>query len=83
SYRGDQWVLGSWMVAAGREGGRGMPKVNGTLIGYYCDDCEEWLFLERPACTSEIYCPFCRDQTLAIDSDDLSLLEEIMKEDAK
>ncbi|MFE5348698.1 hypothetical protein, partial [Bacillus cereus] len=70
-------------VAAGREGGRGMPKVNGTLIGYYCDDCEEWLFLERPACTSEIYCPFCRDQTLAIDSDDLSLLEEIMKEDAK
>lgn len=24
SYRGDQWVLGSWMVAAGREGGRGV-----------------------------------------------------------
>lgn len=60
-----------------------MPKVNGTLFGYYCDDCEEWMFLERPACTSEIHCPFCRDQTLAIDSDDLSLLEEIMKEDAE
>ncbi len=56
-----------------------MPKVNGTLIGYHCDDCEEWTFLERPASTSEIYCPFCGEQNLAIDSDDLSLLEEIMK----
>ncbi|UNE51147.1 hypothetical protein F5K02_09885 [Bacillus amyloliquefaciens] len=60
-----------------------MPKVNGTLIGYYCNDCEEWTFLERPASTSEIYCPFCGDQTLAIDSDDLSLLEEAMKEGAE
>lgn len=60
-----------------------MPKVNGTLIGYHCDDCEEWTFLERPASTSEIYCPFCGDQTLAIDSDDLSLLEEAMKEGAE
>ncbi|QQD82665.1 hypothetical protein JD965_03345 [Bacillus siamensis] len=60
-----------------------MPKVNGTLIGYYCDDCEEWTFLERPASTSEIYCPFCGEQNLAIDSDDLSLLEEIMKADAE
>lgn len=53
-----------------------MPKVNGALIRYYCDDCEEWT-------TSEIYCPFCGDQTLAIDSDDLSLLEEAMKEGAE
>nr|MDH3092487.1 hypothetical protein [Bacillus velezensis] len=60
-----------------------MPKVNGTLIGYHCDDCEEWTFLERPASTSEIYCPFCGEQNLAIDSDDLSLLEEIMKADAE
>ncbi|MED5050196.1 hypothetical protein P9738_00135 [Bacillus siamensis] len=60
-----------------------MPKVNGTLIGYYCGDCEEWTFLERPASTSEIYCPFCGEQNLAIDSDDLSLLEEIMKADAE
>ncbi|ERH59255.1 MULTISPECIES: hypothetical protein [Bacillus] len=60
-----------------------MPKVNGTLIGYHCDDCEEWTFLERPASTSEIYCPFCGEQNLAIDSDDLSLLEEIMKVDAE
>ncbi|MED5048872.1 hypothetical protein P9873_13385 [Bacillus siamensis] len=60
-----------------------MPKVNGTLIGYHCDDCEEWTFLERPSSTSEIYCPFCGEQTLAIDSDDLSLLEEAMKEGAE
>ncbi|MEC2266535.1 hypothetical protein ACR6EC_12185 [Bacillus subtilis] len=60
-----------------------MPKVNGTLIGYYCDDCEEWMFLESPAYTSEICCPFCGDQTLAMDSDDFSLLEEMMKEGAE
>lgn len=60
-----------------------MPKVNGILIRYYCDDCEEWTFLERPSSTSEIYCPFCGEQTLAIDSDDLSLLEEAMKEGAE
>ncbi|WP_269773955.1 hypothetical protein [Bacillus siamensis] len=60
-----------------------MPKVNEILIRYYCDDCEEWTFLERPSSTSEIYCPFCGEQTLAIDSDDLSLLEETMKEGAE
>ncbi|MEC0487815.1 hypothetical protein ABE068_17785 [Bacillus glycinifermentans] len=57
-----------------------MPKVNGTLFGYYCDECEERTFLESPAYTSEIYCPFCGNQTLAMDSDDLRLLEEAMQE---
>ncbi|MCD2526105.1 hypothetical protein ABC970_17575 [Bacillus licheniformis] len=58
-----------------------MTKVNkDELFQYYCQDCEEWTFLESPEFPSEIYCPFCGIQNVAIDSDDLRKLEETIKE---
>ncbi|MCY8609904.1 hypothetical protein MOD72_12025 [Bacillus haynesii] len=60
-----------------------MTRVYGTLFEYYCDDCEERTFLEKPAYTSDIYCPFCGNQSLAMDSDDYKIMEEMMKEAAE
>ncbi|MDN5389858.1 MULTISPECIES: hypothetical protein [Bacillus] len=57
-----------------------MTRVNDELFKYYCADCEEWFFLEMPECPSEIFCPFCGIQDVAIDSDDLRKIEEAMKE---
>ncbi|WP_303752813.1 hypothetical protein [Bacillus velezensis] len=51
SYRGYQWVLGSWMVAAGKEGGRGV------MEDIICPTCGE---SELELWHMDIYeCPEC------------------------
>ncbi|OLG10973.1 hypothetical protein B4123_2661 [Bacillus paralicheniformis] len=59
-------------------GGDGMMEVNKEeLYGYYCEDCEEWTFVERPEYPDEIHCAFCGIQNVAINSDDFRKLEKV------
>lgn len=61
------------MVAAGREGGRGMTK--DELHSYYCEDCEEWTYIEELKYPNGVHCAHCGTEGVSISLEDYNRLK--------
>ncbi len=44
------------------------------LHGYYCEDCEEWTYLDRLERPGNVHCAYCGEADVKISAKDYELL---------